>query len=132
MRSALFIAAAAEPGTIFGTWLTESRKGQIEIYPCGTQACGRLVPRLGSGAAPPRAPANGFDTAQHFHDRTILWNFTPSQREAGVWEDGRIMDPRDGAIYRATMTLEPDERLRVRGYLGVSLVGQNQYWTRVK
>lgn len=45
------------------------------------------------------------------------------------WSGGRILDAENGKYYRCKMTLKGN-KLYVRGYVGISILGRTQTWTR--
>jgi hypothetical protein len=54
------------------------------------------------------------------------------KRESLEYDGGQILDPRDGSLYHAQMSLSPDGRqLSLRGYIGVPMLGQTRVWTRL-
>ena len=58
----------------------------------------------------------------------ILWGL---KKQGDGWAGGEILDPKNGKIYRAKMSLSEDgNSLNVRGFIGVSLIGRTQTWHR--
>lgn len=47
-----------------------------------------------------------------------------------TWEEGTILDPKSGKTYSCYITFDDDNTLKVRGYIGFSLLGRTQKWIR--
>ncbi len=52
-------------------------------------------------------------------------------KDGSEYNSGEILDPINGKLYKCALTLESKDKLKVRGYIGFSLLGRTQYWHRV-
>ncbi|WP_153100599.1 DUF2147 domain-containing protein [Paraburkholderia hayleyella] len=92
---------------------------------------GRVIKGLGANNQPERRCTACTDARK---DQLILGmtiiNGMKKENEGG-WDEGRILDPENGKIYKCKMHLEDGgQKLVVRGYIGVSLLGRSQTWIR--
>ena len=125
---ALALALAPRAGRsavpIEGAWLTEDGGGVIDIEPCGSLYCGRIVglAAASSGNPLPR-DVNGNSRCGLQIVRGL------AESDPGEWS-GKITNPEDGQTYSARLTVDDRGRLHLRGYVLVPLLGQTQIWTR--
>lgn len=60
----------------------------------------------------------------------ILWDLR-QDGEGEQWSGGKILDPENGKTYKCSITVEDSGRkLKVRGFIGFSILGRTQYWLR--
>jgi len=58
----------------------------------------------------------------------ILWDL---RKDGDEWSGGKILDPDNGKVYKCYIALvDGGKKLKVRGYLGFSLLGRTEYWLR--
>jgi uncharacterized protein (DUF2147 family) len=55
-----------------------------------------------------------------------------SRKSDARWEDGTVYDPKTGNTYSGSMELQGPETIKVRGFIGISLIGRTDVWTRVR
>ncbi|HKA55927.1 MAG TPA: DUF2147 domain-containing protein [Candidatus Binatia bacterium] len=119
-----------------GLWYAEGGAAQVEIRACGDALCGRIVwlrSPLDETGCDLRDRSNGDASLR---DRPlvgleILRGLKPADAEGKVWTDGTIYDPISGKTYTCSLRVEGDDRLRLRGYVGIPLLGRTTTWVRV-
>jgi uncharacterized protein (DUF2147 family) len=135
LLAASWNAVAERPGDpAHGYWLTENRKAIIRIAPCGADTCGRMVwveDPLDEAGRIKRDDKNE-DIAKRARPICGLELVGGlMKRNDGAWQNGWLYNPRNGETYSAEIRALSPSELEVRGYLGVSLLGKSQVWTRV-
>lgn len=123
-------AALGQAESAAGRWITETRHGIVEIMPCGTAICGRLVDSDSIRADPQARDKNNKDPAQRqrlLKGLPMLWGFTGRARQ---WEGGSVYNPDDGGTYHGTVTIVDANTLKVRGCIIWPLC-KAQVWKRV-
>jgi uncharacterized protein (DUF2147 family) len=119
---------------IVGTWLTTSKNpARVEIYKQGDKYFGKIIWLK--------------DPMQDGKDKTDIKNPDASLRSEKImglvilknarfngddaWKDGSIYDPESGKTYSCNISLDGKNKLKLRGYVGISLLGRTEVWSRV-
>lgn len=114
---------------LLGIYLTEGGKAEIQIQKSGTYYTGKLIWTITKGAVDKNNPIKS-ERAKKLVGKTILTGFKYAGKD--VWENGKIYDPENGKTYKCKMTLKKGGNLIVRGFIGISLLGRNSHWKRIK
>lgn len=81
------------------------------------------------GQPPKCTQCEGERHNQPIEGMDIMWGLT---RDGDHWEGGHIIDPSSGKVYKVKLSLtDQGQHLKVRGYIGFSLLGRTQVWQRV-
>ncbi|MGA2823476.1 MAG: DUF2147 domain-containing protein [Bacteroidales bacterium] len=122
-------------GDIAGIWYNEEKTSKVQIYQEENKFFAKIVwlkeqndkvtgkPRvdnLNPDVKLQKTPLLGL---------VILKNFVFNGTDE--WNGGTIYDPKNGKTYSSKIHFgDSPNLLKIRGYVGISLLGRNTYWTK--
>ncbi len=121
--------------TILGQWktiddATGKEKSIVEIYEQNGLIYGKIISVLDPTAKSKKCEkCEGTDKNKPIEGLVIIKGLKKTESD---YSGGTITDPQSGKTYKCELSLDGNQKLRVRGYIGFSLLGRTQIWIRVK
>ena len=121
--------------TIFGKWNSKNDEtgkidSVVEVYEKNGKAYAKIIeikdPERQNSVC---TECEGKNKGKKILGLNIL---TGLEKDDDEWSGGKILDPRNGKIYKCFIKLEGDNKLKIRGYVGFSLLGKTKYWERAE
>ena len=125
--------ALFQPASVEGLWITQDdetgkEKSEVLLYIEDGKLYGKIIRLLlPEDQGKLCEKCKGEDKNKPIAGLVIVKDLS---MEEDVWEDGTIMDPKSGKVYDCYLSLEAPDVLKVRGFLGFSLLGRTQTWKR--
>jgi uncharacterized protein (DUF2147 family) len=135
LLSVKVIAQKHQAGDIVGIWYNEEKTSKVQIYEEGKKFFAKIV-----WLKEPIDPATGKPKTDHLNPDpklqsiprlglVVLKNFIFDGVDE--WKDGTIYDPNNGKTYTCHIHFsDSPNMLKIRGYIGISLIGRTTYWTK--
>lgn len=103
---------------IVGIWWTEKNESKVKIYESNDKYYGKLI-----WAADPA------QKVQQHVGKIIIDGFV--KQEDGTYQ-GIVHAPHWGKTFKGKITIQSEDKIFLRGYLGIPLFGSTQNWVRAK
>ena len=126
--------------TIFGKWYSKDETGKIdsaiEVYEKNGKAFAKIIELWyrGSRVTDPKGQNAVCDLCEGENKgkkKLGLNILADLEKDGNEWSGGTILDPRNGKIYTCYIELINPHKLKIRAYLGISLLGRTVYFERV-
>ncbi|WP_395043587.1 DUF2147 domain-containing protein [Flavobacterium sp.] len=121
--------------SVIGKWKTiddetGKEKGIVEIYEKNEKIYAKIIEILDTEHRDKKCElCHGEDKNKPILGLTFIKGL---KKDGNEYNGGQVLDPKNGKIYRCYITLIGKDKLKIRGYIGISLFGRTQYWYRVK
>ena len=126
------LQAQVKADDITGAWMVHGDKpAKILIYKTNEKFYGKIVfLQFPVENGKPKLDVNNPDKNKQGQPLLGLELLTGFVFDKDEWNNGKIYDPESGKTYSCTISLKDINTLKVRGYVGISLLGRTETWTR--
>jgi uncharacterized protein (DUF2147 family) len=127
------LSFSTQTAAIEGTWITQDdetgrQKSEVLIYKENGKLYGKITKLLlPEDEGKKCVNCKGKNKDQPIEGMVIIKDL---KLEDDTWEDGTILDPKSGKVYDCYIGFQDSNTLKVRGFLGFSLLGRTQIWKR--
>lgn len=131
----LIVSNANVQNEILGEWLNADKNGKVLIYKVGDNYFGKIswIKNPNNPDGTPQKDILNPDEKLRYQTIVGLVIIKDLEYDGdNEWEDGTIYDPDSGKTYSCSMEINKNGVLGIRGYIGISLLGQTTEWTKVK
>jgi uncharacterized protein (DUF2147 family) len=127
-------AAASPADALLGEWWTEGNEGRVRF---SRDRDGTFRGTTSCCVTSERKPGEVYEDIHNPNPKlrtrstlgiVIIWKL--SYEDDGEYTGGHVYNPRDGKTYRFEAKLLDKDTVKIRGYLGIPLLGQSQVWKR--
>lgn len=120
---------------VLGMWQSEHGSARVQISKSGENYNGKItwLKEEANEAGKPKTDQNNPSEAlrsQPIIGLEALSDF--SYKGDGIWDGGTVYDPRTGKKYSGKLSIGSGGKLEIRAYMGISLIGKTQIWSRVR
>lgn len=130
------LAQDVKEDDVIGTWLNEDEDAHIQITKRDNQFFGKVIwikdpidPDTGEAKLDKLNPDESLQSRPRL-GLEILTNFDFNGDDR--WNNGKIYDPKSGKTYKCYIEFRGADKVKIRGFVGVTILGKTTYWTRVK
>lgn len=125
---ACFLSAQNQADDIVGNFLSPESDGVMQFYKNGATYSAKLIWGKDKDRLDFKNPKPELRT-QKVVGMVIAQGFVFDGTD--TWKNGTIYDPTDGKTYSCKITLDEKKNMKLRGYVGISLLGRTAYMVRL-
>ena len=125
------LATSADVSDVNGPWINGDGDGLIAVRVVGTGIRATILGSNGDSVDRPKTDVNKPDPRLRNRPLVGLELFEGFHYDGGgEWSGGTIYDPNNGKTYSCKLKLIGPDTLKVRGFIGISLIGRSETWKR--